>query len=236
MKRLFVTALSIVSAAFVIHCTVDVKEGPAPAVVTEDAAVDTGTTVQNDAGTDVVTAAETGGEDAQPEAEAAAPVSLCTTYPDKTASGSRYYDLALKILEAAAADCKLGTRFEGFDQLSPYPDECFRVQLLTFAQCTDPLTRKPYTYDETTKDPDEVSCVADMANGTGGSVLLGFFDPGRTVTSADFDEYLKLVKAEAIKWGMSAGDADRLVALANAERGKVVKASGTGLSNSTCSE
>jgi len=198
---------------------------------------------KTDAGADATTA--------DADAEAGLPA-LCETYPNTVIMGdaatepqtfARFKLIAYRAIYTGPnntfnnATCEISEAFQNdFDP--PLPGDCLGVQLAALAGCKD-INGTPIGY-ATAIDQNADNCVA----AGGPSIQLGFrvpnpdnVPPPYTVT--DVNKFIDIIRLAAIQTGMSVADANRLKALLDAERNKVVTTdagfdASAGYSNSIC--
>src|SRR5262249_48947949 len=159
------------------------------------------------------------------DADASLPA-LCITYPNVTTPGDagasepddflRFDLIALRALLSgetnAAASCQVGTEFASTDDPPPSQEDCLGQELAFLAGCAAPTN-----YQGNALDKNGARCVDD-----GGVVRLGFRDPATgNYTAQDVDFVIQLVRAAALSTGMTSADAERLVALLEAQKGSV---------------
>jgi hypothetical protein len=240
------TSLTPVDAGSDVAATIDtgVQDRNTPSVdapISSDAPSEA---ALNDASED----ADGAGEDA--DADSGPPPLLCETYPENLTT-QNFSKFLSKLYVSLAADCKIQGIFDGtinpnydFDNVSdngqPFAGDCFHAHFRALTGCkhTVDAAKVPYTYDETSKDSNDIPCLPPA--GAADRVIAGFFNPKTEgTTDGDYTEFLVVLKAQVKKpqpdgLSYADADADRLVALLEALRTSVVQVSSAGFSKSQC--
>jgi hypothetical protein len=235
------------AVGFVSACTDDTSLGSAdagPDVAVIDGAVGER---QDAAGGNLADAAGDAATDGGTDA-AVLPALCEKTYPNTSVSGDagasepeempRYDFIALRAIFTGAVNasgsCEIGKAFvEDPDPFVPVPYMCLGKQLAALAGCKVQGTPDDYAVAQ---DDNGDHC-APSDGGT--SVELGFWNPeSRSYTANDVDYMVSVIRAAAIETGMAAADADRLAAILETQKTKVVRSDAgfgdAGFSQSTC--